>query len=64
MFFYLLAGMVIVVRPLSVTPVNCPDGQKACADGTTCIPQTDFCDGIQNCSDDSDESQSVCGMYL
>ncbi|XP_051733469.1 enteropeptidase [Ctenopharyngodon idella] len=43
-----------------VTPVNCPDGQKACADGTTCIPQTDFCDGIQNCSDDSDESQSVC----
>ncbi|XP_048023193.1 LOW QUALITY PROTEIN: enteropeptidase [Megalobrama amblycephala] len=43
-----------------VTPVNCPDGQKACADGTRCIPQTDFCDGIQNCSDGSDESQSVC----
>ncbi|XP_068072228.2 enteropeptidase [Danio rerio] len=47
-------------RPSTTKPVNCPDEQKLCADGKTCIPQTDFCDGIQNCPDGSDEKPSVC----
>lgn len=55
---------VIVVRLLSVTAVNCPEGQKACADGSACIPQSDFCDGVQNCADGTDEDHTVCGTYL
>ncbi|KAI2650931.1 Enteropeptidase [Labeo rohita] len=49
-----------VVRLLSVTAVNCPEGQKACADGSACIPQSDFCDGVQNCADGTDEDHTVC----
>ncbi|RXN28514.1 enteropeptidase [Labeo rohita] len=51
---------VSVVRLLSVTAVNCPEGQKACADGSACIPQSDFCDGVQNCADGTDEDHTVC----
>ncbi|XP_051533716.1 enteropeptidase-like [Myxocyprinus asiaticus] len=53
----------ITQRPSTTKPattVKCPEGQKACADGTTCVPQTQFCDGIQNCPDGSDETQNVC----
>ncbi len=55
---------VIAVRLLSVTAVNCPEGQKACADGAACVPQSDVCDGVQSCADGSDEEHALCGTSL
>nr|XP_055035145.1 enteropeptidase isoform X1 [Misgurnus anguillicaudatus] len=49
-------------RPPTTNPVTsakCPDKQTACADGT-CIFTFQFCDGINNCPDASDEHHSVC----
>uniref|UniRef100_A0A4W4EDD0 Transmembrane serine protease 15 n=1 Tax=Electrophorus electricus TaxID=8005 RepID=A0A4W4EDD0_ELEEL len=40
--------------------VGCPEGKKACSDGTTCVPVTHFCDGIPNCPDGLDESERHC----
>lgn len=48
---------------LSVTAVNCAEGQKACADGSACVPQSDVCDGVQSCADASDEEHSLCGTF-
>ncbi|XP_030621097.1 enteropeptidase [Chanos chanos] len=61
-------GLVIDLDSIQVS-VMCPDGQKACADGKTCIPLADFCDGIFTCVDGSDESEILCatqcdGQYL
>ncbi|XP_043077327.1 enteropeptidase [Puntigrus tetrazona] len=44
----------------AVTAVNCPEGEKACADGSVCVPLSDLCDGEQNCADGSDEHHSLC----
>uniref|UniRef100_A0A671KKX0 Transmembrane serine protease 15 n=1 Tax=Sinocyclocheilus anshuiensis TaxID=1608454 RepID=A0A671KKX0_9TELE len=37
-----------------------PEGQKACADGSACVPQSDFCDGVQSCADSTDEQHTLC----
>ncbi|XP_035383035.1 enteropeptidase [Electrophorus electricus] len=53
------AGLSIDSSSIQVT-VGCPEGKKACSDGTTCVPVTHFCDGIPNCPDGLDESERHC----
>lgn len=40
---------------------NCTSSEFACADGYTCISETDKCDGNKQCDDGSDEAPSICG---
>ncbi|TRZ00607.1 hypothetical protein DNTS_016591 [Danionella cerebrum] len=49
------------IQLLSVVTANCSEGQRLCADGKTCVTLTEFCDGIQNCPDASDEDPTLCG---
>ncbi|XP_066502418.1 enteropeptidase [Hoplias malabaricus] len=52
--------LVINTDSIQISVVKCMDGQKACRDGHSCVPVSDFCDGQQNCPDGSDEFQSLC----
>ncbi|XP_016430936.1 enteropeptidase [Sinocyclocheilus rhinocerous] len=47
-------------RASTAGAVSCPEGQKACADGSACVPQSDFCDGVQSCADSTDEQHTLC----
>ncbi|XP_072518296.1 enteropeptidase [Salminus brasiliensis] len=53
-------GLIIDTSSIQVSAVKCPDGQKACREGSTCVSLTHFCDGILNCPDGSDESERIC----
>ncbi len=39
---------------------NCDDGEWTCSDGT-CIATSEICDGNNDCSDNADEAESLCG---
>ena len=34
----------------------CEEGELKCSDGRECIPETEMCDGRNDCFDGSDES--------
>ena len=38
----------------------CTPDQFACPDRLKCIPEKDLCNGVDNCEDRSDESESLC----
>lgn len=56
-----LSARVVKPKPLLITdePICTVAGELACADAT-CIKKEDFCDGIENCNDGSDEN--ACDM--
>uniref|UniRef100_A0A8K9Y3E0 Transmembrane serine protease 15 n=1 Tax=Oncorhynchus mykiss TaxID=8022 RepID=A0A8K9Y3E0_ONCMY len=39
---------------------KCPPYHMACGDGTTCVATMQFCDGVDNCPDGSDENHTLC----
>jgi len=39
---------------------KCPRGQKKCRNSSKCIKMRQFCDGIKDCDDGSDEAAYIC----
>ncbi len=44
-----------------VGPIECEASEFACADGQQCIDQSNFCNGLPQCNDGSDETDPACG---
>lgn len=42
------------------TTTSCNADEFACHDGLQCVPQTDFCNGLPQCNDGSDETDPAC----
>jgi len=39
---------------------KCPSGQKKCPKSPKCIKKHQFCDGVKDCDDGSDEAAYIC----
>ncbi|KAJ7996718.1 hypothetical protein DPEC_G00239940 [Dallia pectoralis] len=39
---------------------KCPPHHNACEEVTMCVPTTQFCDGVADCPDGSDENSTLC----
>uniref|UniRef100_A0A8C7N8Z6 Transmembrane serine protease 15 n=1 Tax=Oncorhynchus kisutch TaxID=8019 RepID=A0A8C7N8Z6_ONCKI len=50
----------IQVRGIQARSRKCPPYHMACGDGTTCVATMQFCDGVDNCPDGSDENHTLC----
>ncbi|VDP00052.1 unnamed protein product [Soboliphyme baturini] len=49
----------VELQPLVV----CPPGEFACKSGNQCLPVKQFCNGVPECLDGSDETNSFCKGY-
>ena len=49
-------------RTLNVYLSECETGYVSCSSGR-CLPQSVFCDGIDDCGDFSDEGERHCGEF-
>nr|XP_046146668.1 low-density lipoprotein receptor-related protein 1B-like isoform X7 [Oncorhynchus gorbuscha] len=45
-----------------VPPLQCPEGSRACSDGSKCLPLTKFCNHQTDCLDHSDEIKCWSGV--
>ncbi|XP_052368358.1 prolow-density lipoprotein receptor-related protein 1-like isoform X14 [Oncorhynchus keta] len=45
-----------------VPPLQCPEGSRACSDGSRCLPLTKFCNHQTDCLDHSDEIKCWSGV--
>ncbi|XP_038862085.1 enteropeptidase [Salvelinus namaycush] len=52
-------GLVVNQNSIQVTG-KCPPYHMACGNGTTCVATMQFCDGVDNCPDGSDENHTLC----
>jgi len=52
------AWRVVISNGIIYIAEKCTNDEYRCWDGT-CIPSSQHCDGVRNCSDDSDEVE--CG---
>lgn len=43
-----------------IDPGECSSAKVACHDGSACVKQVHWCDGIIHCTDTSDESHCTC----
>ncbi|XP_074547091.1 uncharacterized protein LOC141805798 [Halichoeres trimaculatus] len=48
-------GFSAVNATSCVRLLDCPAGQEPCDDGSKCVSSSKFCDGLLDCSDESDE---------
>ncbi|XP_017259526.1 enteropeptidase isoform X1 [Kryptolebias marmoratus] len=52
--------MTPAATTVTPTAVTCPPEQMPCADGSMCVLINQFCDGVSDCSDMSDEAAARC----
>ncbi|XP_029704118.1 enteropeptidase [Takifugu rubripes] len=52
-----------VAPTISATPVTCPQLQRSCDDRSMCVLIDQFCDGVFDCPDASDEDEARCATF-
>lgn len=50
--------------PVASVPIKCDASQWLCENSAKCVQLTYLCDGVLDCSDNSDENQSKCELPL
>ncbi|KAI4889773.1 hypothetical protein NFI96_017910 [Prochilodus magdalenae] len=53
-------GLIVDTSSIRISVVRCAEGQQLCRDGLSCVSVSDMCDGVLNCPDGSDETESIC----
>jgi len=55
---------VSIFRLMCLAPVTCPAGTHQCPGRSRqrCVDENSFCDGTDDCGDNTDEDMSICGL--
>ncbi|XP_063053966.1 enteropeptidase [Engraulis encrasicolus] len=53
-------GTTTTTTTTTASPGPCPEGQRVCGDGRTCVALSQWCDGLNDCPDVSDEDAKLC----